>query len=1161
MGRHFLFHIILFIPSLLAAQYYTDDLVNDSYQVDGQYQEAEDWYSQDSFTRALALFNEIAETLHPLRDESEALFANWLSASGRRLYCLRKLKQPAKADSLIQILEAEVIAKQRQDILPYSYVLHTKASIEKDPAISEPIWKEALAIRTKYLDSTHADVTWVYDNLGGEYLKLKRYQDAYNLMNRAKRLRMQSENPDSALIIASYINLFLPHFYQQKYIEAKTFLDTAYNLAQQALPPDHAYFTTLLGNLGVICGLLEMPEQAIEYGKAAIHYKKQRLDDWTDRSFLVSYFGLAGLYFDLHKPIQSKRYLDTIRMILDQYEEPMQEGEVYWRLRTSNVEKSNNKRLSLLTDAMKICEGNNYIQTSAISSVYNNISLIYQNWGAYEQALLYLDKAEKVWLEEPDFTPSNIAINNLNKGETYKAMGDYVKAEYHFKKAIEYKATGESRSKEMAVMEAALAKLYLLMNREEEAAERLANMENVLTHGVEPDHYYFGSYYMIKAKLAVAEKQFDEALRYLDLCEPILHEEFGFGYDDPNERYTIRMDALKQARPYARVEEYLHNALRSKGMVENSQGHWTIEKVAEHQLWPVFQIVNHFIPIAIENTASEVDEWIGLGQALIQAIRPYYFLETSEIDFRKKCTAFFETSLDYYTSDQEMDHEYRMERIYELMTLNKSLNILNQDPNTFGSSSIDVRLIEREREIIINYQRAYEVLNAARLTEESDSIIYVHKQALFDWQSKKEWFLDTLESQYPDYFKNRFRPADGAYASVLKNSKHLQLVSYYLGEEQVIIFHCANGKSKVTTVSRRQLDAMLKDLKMHLHDWAEVTDEEYYEENKGVLIFIINQISPLLLPKQTPDLPAQILFEVDKELATLPFDILFYEEAKTTADFHELPYLIKKATISYASSANQFQENIRPSSFEHQYVGFAPAYGLTDEVDAFRSFTNEPLRFNSKEVLEVSALLDGQHFVDEKASKVNFIKHADEASWLHLAAHAHFDDEINLDSYLKFSVDSLESDEKLYAHEISQMNLNNEFVVLSACKTNAGAVREGQGLLGLSKAFQKAGCQNVLMTQWLVDDKAASQLMRDVFQGLSDKKTPPAALRDAKLTYLNNASTMESHPAYWAAFAYHGNPNIKWSTRPNGKRYLAYGLCLLSFLLLLHFFKKNPKSG
>jgi CHAT domain-containing protein len=110
----------------------------------------------------------------------------------------------------------------------------------------------------------------------------------------------------------------------------------------------------------------------------------------------------------------------------------------------------------------------------------------------------------------------------------------------------------------------------------------------------------------------------------------------------------------------------------------------------------------------------------------------------------------------------------------------------------------------------------------------------------------------------------------------------------------------------------------------------------------------------------------------------------------------------------------------------------------------------------------------------------------------------------------------------LRLHEIYNLDLDADLVVLSACRTALGKEVYGEGLIGLTRGFMYAGASRVVSSVWNVDDRASAQLMSRFYGAMLAKGLSPArALREAQLSLLRQPRW--SNPHYWAAFGLQGD--------------------------------------
>jgi CHAT domain-containing protein/tetratricopeptide (TPR) repeat protein len=106
---------------------------------------------------------------------------------------------------------------------------------------------------------------------------------------------------------------------------------------------------------------------------------------------------------------------------------------------------------------------------------------------------------------------------------------------------------------------------------------------------------------------------------------------------------------------------------------------------------------------------------------------------------------------------------------------------------------------------------------------------------------------------------------------------------------------------------------------------------------------------------------------------------------------------------------------------------------------------------------------------------------------------------------------------KLYARDIMQHPIDARLVTISACYGSGTRSYAGEGLVGLSWAFLRAGAHSVIGALWEVSDDSTPRLMDALYQGLEAGQEPAVALRGAKLKLLHSQSRFRM-PFYWAPF-------------------------------------------
>ena len=148
-------------------------------------------------------------------------------------------------------------------------------------------------------------------------------------------------------------------------------------------------------------------------------------------------------------------------------------------------------------------------------------------------------------------------------------------------------------------------------------------------------------------------------------------------------------------------------------------------------------------------------------------------------------------------------------------------------------------------------------------------------------------------------------------------------------------------------------------------------------------------------------------------------------------------------------------------------------------------------------------------FLREKAS-IQTLRSLDLSQYriLHFAAHAVLGDQVKTLSQpalvLSQSQETDSEDGLLQLSDIVELKLNADLVVLSACETGLGRLRDGEGIVGLTRAFLYAGASSAAVSLWKVEDQSTSLLMERFYQNLKRGLNKAEALRQAKLDIMRS---------------------------------------------------------
>lgn len=290
-------------------------------------------------------------------------------------------------------------------------------------------------------------------------------------------------------------------------------------------------------------------------------------------------------------------------------------------------------------------------------------------------------------------------------------------------------------------------------------------------------------------------------------------------------------------------------------------------------------------------------------------------------------------------------------------------------------------------------------------------------------------------------------------------------------------------------------------------------------------LFPTNEIRELIKNKN-------LILVPDVNLENIPFEAL--NTNKTG-----LNYLIENSNISYAYSMSFLDFNKkRKRKKEYDFTGLAPIN--------FQNKKLTPLTHTKKELNTIENLISKSDiYIDNDATKETFLNSTENSKIIHLATHA----QTNPKPVIYFNKDSLN------LHELYTYKNNADLVVLSACETNLGEIKKGEGTLSLARGFFYSGANSVISSLWNVNDASTTFLMKNFYSNLTNNQTKVDALTNAKRKYLKEHSLSERSPYYWASFVLIGDTSKTFEK--DYSLYFFFGFII--FLIAIFLFFKIKK--
>jgi CHAT domain-containing protein/Tfp pilus assembly protein PilF len=327
------------------------------------------------------------------------------------------------------------------------------------------------------------------------------------------------------------------------------------------------------------------------------------------------------------------------------------------------------------------------------------------------------------------------------------------------------------------------------------------------------------------------------------------------------------------------------------------------------------------------------------------------------------------------------------------------------------------------------------------------------------------------------------------------------LLFYWLGRTQSWLWIITPAKttlvplppqSEIAARVTRYRDAMLG------------PDDPLQSENEdGVALY--NQ----LVAPAAPLIPrgGNVIILADGALSELNFETLL-------APAPHLHYWIEDATVASAPSLYMLASANAPAAAGQRVLLLGDALSPNSDYPELPKASLEMTRIESHFPAHNETIFSGP----EANPDAYLSSDPGQFAYIHFVAHGVASLTDPLDSAIILSRSTASEDSfKLYARSIIQHPIHARLVTISSCYGGGTRSFVGEGLVGLSWAFLRAGAHNVIGALWEVSDNSTPALMDSLYRGLERGLPPSAALRQAKLELLHGQGGY-SNPFFWAPF-------------------------------------------
>lgn len=1034
----------------------------------------------------------------------------------------------AEAEAVIQDLLARQTARLGAEAAPVGKTLNMLGVTQRrlgDNAAARDALEQALRIRERHLPPKHPDLAVTLTNLGAVYKDLNRPVDAETAYARALAIREQAPDPDPAQLGLILNELGLSLFRQGKFDAAEARQRRALGLRVTALGPAHKDVAASRNNLAATLteqGRFDEAEALLTASVAAM----EAAFGTAHPTLVAPLNNLGNLFMERGLLAQAEPfYTRTGAIVRDSFgtDHPIHASYQIGLAGVFGEFARVEDAAQMYREAIGTYERVLGPDSLQVAGAINNFATTYISHGRYDEAQPLLERAREIYETTLGPEHPNVSQPLANLGFIRGELQEHGAADFFYRKALEIReaAYGPTHPE----VAAALRDLGLSALEQDDLAtaeDYLTRARSVFEATVGPESPLLSTTVLGLGRLRAAQGRFDAAERLFERALDMTRETFGDDHPSFARALSRKAEAyVAQNKPDVALGAARAATAVMRGRADRMRS--SRSRAAQNEL----TAARDLFATHVGAIADQLPDGGGDAASLIaEAFQVAQLARAS-----KASTAVAAMAARFAAGDDALARAVR-ER---------------QDTLAFWRN-VDRRLVEALSREGVERDLALE----ARLRQRRTELL-----AELTAQDR------ALASNFPAYVElTGAEPLDPAGVQAL------------LGPDEALMSLFVTPDATHVWIVRRQGASMFR-IEIDEAEIVELvaaireTVDPFEVARTGVLpAFAVEEAHALyrkvFAPAEAELSDVRHLFVVpDGALQSLPLGVLVTalpdKPVAGVADYRNLAWLaMRRATTVLPSvgSLRALRRFVQRSRARQPFIGYGDPNlsgdaGSTRGIEVRALFTRggyanvdvlrqlSPLPDTADELRALAqtmgaseaALRLGPAATESSVRRDSLADYRIIAFATHGLAAGDFEDVSEPALVLTPPAEaSLADDGLLTASEITQLPLDADWVILSACNTAAPDGTPGaEGLSGLAKAFFFAGTRSLLVSHWPVASDATRELTTTMLsEAMADETVGRAeALRRSILRLMSLESRPEyAHPLFWAPFVVVGEGGV-----------------------------------